>query len=638
MVFTINSAEAQSMQEDEAQLIAAIAQAARGITAALNPFQVAIPAAQATEPRGLHIQMGRRLVYGQMANGQFRHQLDANCLKVIFDAVQRPVAEGTDPEQYRGKVPAIEIRDNGILLFREERDGVVTANEIQFQVEPSVLQQEPASAQPQPEPITAPEPSQLGASAPATRQADDIAQIADYLLNPLAGEPIYDAVSIGEYCLKRGGNSLTVSRGDSLILVARQGEVITDHVTQQDWETFQRIEQQSCPYPFYQIDWNTQVPLEKAEAELPHEYSTLYELWDSLERMTASELLSVATQQFGLYPDGKDPIELEHSILGRYSVIQDILTTYKIEQGIDSIPEDNLEKSLQEDTVAEPTAAPESANVATHEEVPPAIAVAEREASRLPECAIRQFLQVTIQNWKQQLGQNLSNKLQSSVNWLKNSSGYWRNQQIAHTAVKLFNRGYSRTSERSYQVDRYTVSYRGRDTYTLRDAKGELLRFRVSRSLIPGVRSPAVRVLSASDRLSELDYRELKTMQRDQTVTPQGDLDVEANYAAKTNRVEQTVVQFLQSQVKAKVWDKEGGRFRLEIGTGGFLCITDKQEGRGVVFQRKDGEVFSRLNASDFAHFERLANRMQQVKQPLSPQPQPELNGHSRAKVALEME
>jgi hypothetical protein len=59
----------------------------------------------------LRIFLGRRLVYGRLADGTQRHELDANGLKVILDALQKPVTEGIDPEQYKNKVPAIEIRD-----------------------------------------------------------------------------------------------------------------------------------------------------------------------------------------------------------------------------------------------------------------------------------------------------------------------------------------------------------------------------------------------------------------------------------------------------------------------------------------------------------------------------------------------
>ncbi|PSB66333.1 hypothetical protein C7B61_10415 [filamentous cyanobacterium CCP1] len=128
-------------------------------------------------------------------------------------------------------------------------------------------------------------------------------------------------------------------------------------------------------------------------------------------------------------------------------------------------------------------------------------------------------------------------------------------------------------------------------------------------------------------------------MQQNRALTPQGDLDVEATYNAKTNRVEQIVTHFLQSKVQANVWDKEGGKFKLEIGEAGFLRITDKQEGRGVVFQRKEGKVLSKLGARDFAHFDRLAAKMQPLEQQASPRPQAETKGRSRQKASgLELE
>jgi hypothetical protein len=117
--------------------------------------------------------------------------------------------------------------------------------------------------------------------------------------------------------------------------------------------------------------------------------------------------------------------------------------------------------------------------------------------------------------------------------------------------------------------------------------------------------------LKVSDRLTEFQARNFQALQRNRALIPQGNLDVESNHTSRTSRVERTVIQFLQTKARAKVWDKEGGKFKLEIGESGFLQITEKQEGRGVVFRRQNGEVLSKLNAQDFAHFERLAARMQ---------------------------
>jgi hypothetical protein len=93
-------------------------------------------------------------------------------------------------------------------------------------------------------------------------------------------------------------------------------------------------------------------------------------------------------------------------------------------------------------------------------------------------------------------------------------------------------------------------------------------------------------------------------------------LDVEANYGAKTQQVERTVRSFLL-KMQAQSWDKEGGRYRFETGHN-LISIVDKQDGRGEVYRRENGKVFSNLGGSDFAHFERLAERLQAQHQSVS--------------------
>ena len=66
---------------------------------------------------------------------------------------------------------------------------------------------------------------------------------------------------------------------------------------------------------------------------------------------------------------------------------------------------------------------------------------------------------------------------------------------------------------------------------------------------------------------------------------------------------------------------KNGGQFKLEIGTDDLVRISDKW-GRGVVFQRHHSEVKSRLTQKDLAYFDRLYKRMQVVRQTSSEQTQ----------------
>lgn len=81
MPFTIRPDAAQAMQEDEAQLINAIAQVAQRVPGVLR--LAANNSANNARSDSLRIKMGRRLVYGQLADGPFRHELDANSLKVM---------------------------------------------------------------------------------------------------------------------------------------------------------------------------------------------------------------------------------------------------------------------------------------------------------------------------------------------------------------------------------------------------------------------------------------------------------------------------------------------------------------------------------------------------------------------------
>lgn len=263
----------------------------------------------------------------------------------------------------------------------------------------------------------------------------------------------------------------------------------------------------------------------------------------------------------------------------------------------------------------QPSAETETAEAISLQATPPALSVLERETAKLPEGPTKSLLQTTTQDWKQQLQQGLQTGLKQGINWLATRPEAMRTQAAARAALDLFNRGYERTGEKAYSVEGFQLTLRGLNLYTLSDSKGSLLRFQAFKSSLPGVNQPRIQVLSRSNRLKPNLVRGLKELQHNSQVTPHGDLDQEANYVLKTNRLESVVSEFLQTRAKAKVWDREGGQYRLEIGDRDFLRITDKQGERGVVFQRQNGEVFSRLGAADFAHFDRLADRMEQVNQ-----------------------
>jgi hypothetical protein len=127
MPFTVNPGETQAMQEDQVQLMQAISQTARTTLGLLKQS----PAQQ--KPESPEIRMNGRIVYGAMADGQIRNELTPERLQGLLDSLQQPKTEGIDPKQYKGKTAAIEIRDAGIILFRQEKDSTVTVNQFQHQ-------------------------------------------------------------------------------------------------------------------------------------------------------------------------------------------------------------------------------------------------------------------------------------------------------------------------------------------------------------------------------------------------------------------------------------------------------------------------------------------------------------------------
>lgn len=74
-----------------------------------------------------------RQIFGPMANGQHRNDLTQERMRILLDALQLPANENIDPTHYHRRRPAIEIKIGDTTLYRQERDGVVTINEIQQQ-------------------------------------------------------------------------------------------------------------------------------------------------------------------------------------------------------------------------------------------------------------------------------------------------------------------------------------------------------------------------------------------------------------------------------------------------------------------------------------------------------------------------
>lgn len=511
--FVISPQEAQAIQEDEMQLVMALAQVSQRLAMTFHQSPTLPQAGQ----DDLRIQIGQRVVYGQLADGTIRRELNPNSLKVILDAIQQPVTPGVDPDVYRGKVPAIEIRDRGTVLFREERDETVTVNQIQMQIGEVTEKSEPAVSSPIVNGRNGKTPdvpsTDLTVTPEVVAQVDPeaVAQIAARLINPLnEAKPIYDAVAVGDYRIKQSGHHLSVSRDDQIILVMRDGAVVSNQLQDTDRAAFLELETRLSPV----------VAAEAAPPELSRNGS-----------------------------------------------------------------------------------------------IPPVVTVLNHEVERLGNSPTKTLLKATTENWRPP---TLDVRM---TQWLSQHLENRRNQQMARAVVELFQRGHERTGENLYQIGDYNLSRKSAGEYSLRDQRGELMQVRVTRSTGLG---QGIEVVSAAERVSDFQRQELSRLRHNRAAMPQGKLDVEAVYASRTRRVEHTVRDFLQSHVYANTWNKEGGQFKLEVGTNDLLRITDKW-GRGVVFERHHSNVVSRLNQQDLLHFERLEQRMHLVKQQAQRQPKAQM-------------
>jgi hypothetical protein len=129
----------------------------------------------------LRVSLGRRIVYGKLVRGEVRRELDGDRARLLVAALQKPAQPQARERGYNPKrVPGIEIKAGKTVLFRQERDGQVTVNQIQLIQEASrQTERDQPKASIDPEQVTSPQvvkqaapskaPTQESSTAPAPR-------------------------------------------------------------------------------------------------------------------------------------------------------------------------------------------------------------------------------------------------------------------------------------------------------------------------------------------------------------------------------------------------------------------------------------------------------------------------------------
>lgn len=188
-----------------------------------------------------------RQVYGPLANGETRNDLNPDRLRTLLDAFQEPAMVGIDPTLYARRKPAIEVKIGDATLFRQERDGGVTVNQIQLQQQAQQESQQSAVAE-QAEAETASEsqPTQSVETVLEDRQkqAEEMAQTARYLMNPLEmDQPLLSKAQVQDFTLDFDAetDTLTVSKGQKPIVRDRAGQIENLGASTDDWQVFHSL-------------------------------------------------------------------------------------------------------------------------------------------------------------------------------------------------------------------------------------------------------------------------------------------------------------------------------------------------------------------------------------------------------------
>ena len=252
------------------------------------------------------------------------------------------------------------------------------------------------------------------------------------------------------------------------------------------------------------------------------------------------------------------------------------------------------------------------------EDLTHAVRVAEEDVKKMPEGKGKQLLRGIVRGIKE--------RVQSIAQRIANYPQWQRDRQAANTAIKLFKENYEQTGQTSYQGVGYDITLKGLDNYEITDKRGNsLLKFQ----------KKALGVKVESSNLDTKDYEQFKRAQRSlsnkqqkvmqadsehrlhklQRLAPQRDREIVT--AIYTKEVVDTANRFLYYMGVDK-WDAgKQGNYNIEKA-GNDIRITSKADGRGVVFERKNGQTTNNLNGKDFRHFRDLSKtletRLQQVK------------------------
>lgn len=530
----------------------------------------------------LRVQVGRSVVLGRMASGEYREHISAEQADEIATAIQQPVTEGADVEAYARKLPNIEIKSGETIVFRQERDGVISANVFQAeqQSQSEALSSNPVTAPSEP---SAPELEGDALMESAVRAESLVASVRE-ISNPLdheVSEPV--ATRLGEYMLQVESDSATVLKEDAVVLAAKDGAIISN-LSEPDTQALQ--------------GW-----LQRGDG--------IFEPWAVPIQQPASQVsepppaIAIAQEQIAALPEGRGKQFFQRLSADLKQQANEVFSA--IRQGLESEQLGVLRQKVG--TVMQE--APEKATVALGR----GLETAGQWITSSPD-AIKNAMD-SLQSAAEQTGGGI----EKSGQWLAARPEAIREHRAMQTAMKLFEAGFRRTHEKSFEVGGFKVEFEGGQQLRLSDAQSDetLMRFQQTASPFPG-HLPRLEVIEKGD-ISREQYQSLNAVgQRGEPV--RGSQDAETLHARKSEQIAQLSKGLAEAMGST---DYRGKHYRIELGEDTLRISAN--DGRGELYHREGNQVVSnQFEQKDFGRFAQVIQKLEQQQATHTPNTQVELD------------
>jgi hypothetical protein len=544
---------------------------------------IAQQSGKAVDGSNLRIQQGQRIVYGRLASGEQRNELSDEQISAIASLIKEPQTEGIEGTDYKGKMPSLQVQVDQQTVFRQERDGAISLNNLlsENNLEPEAIA---------PWGTAIPTEAEPEAERPATTiETPTIVEAIKSMLNPL-DQPTTETITanLGGYDITQDGNQLAIAQGGTVLLTANDGQVQTE--TAQP-ELLQSLKEFATAHAIVQglvdgFDWLQQtdhvtVP---QPAPTPPPVATPTETAAASPQDKEPNPIETIKNLFDRLPRGGNQ-DFWNRLAG------DLEQAVKLAQSIDHA-------SIRKNVV---NAAQQATSTVRQ--------FVEGESFQQTQRTVTTKVQDGLVWGTEKAGQGLEAAgkwAQKTGQWLAARPEVIREQRAAAIALSMFQKGFERTQEHSYEKQGLTVSFQGQNTFTLSNAKGEmLLKFKAEKSLSS---EPKI-TITEKGAFGRSHSQTLEEIRQDKGII-QGGAQAEEQHAQKSQQIG-TLAKHLAEAIGTNT--HEGKHYRIESDSDSLKIFA--KDGRGEIFSQQGEDFTSRLSHQDFARFKQVRQQEQTAKQ-----------------------